>query len=215
MRHSPGKRLIGGHLRAVLVGAAALMALTTTGGVAPVAAETVAYEIDPAHSRPEFKVRHFFTKVPGRFTDFTGTIHLHEENLTKSSVELTIQAGSISTDNEKRDNHLRSGDFFDVENHPTITFTSTKVEKDSAEGMYKVTGDLTMRGVTKPVVLEVEFLGVGPDAWGGRRAGFEARTTVNRTEFGIIWNKTLDTGGVMLGEDVEIAIPITAIRASS
>ena len=160
-----------------------------------------------------FSIRHFFSKVPGQFKDFSGTIVMDEKSPPASSVEVTIQAASISTDNERRDAHLRSPDFFDVDTFPTLTFKSTKVAP-AGKDKVKIAGDLTMRGVTKTVVLDVEFLGMGQVGIGGQsmgtKAGFDATTTVNRKDFGINWNKTLDQGGLMLGDDVAISLHVEA-----
>lgn len=202
-------------VRPAPVVAALLAAAVTLAGSGPVAAAPATYEIDAVHSRPGFKIRHFFTKVPGMFSEFSGTIQFDEADPAASSVALTIQAASVDTDNEKRDNHLRSGDFFDAENHPLITFKSTKIEKGEGKDRYKVTGDLAMHGVTKSVVLDVQFMGAGPDPWGGRRVGFDVRTTINRKDFNIVWNQTLDNGALMLGEEVEIEFPIEAVRKAS
>jgi polyisoprenoid-binding protein YceI len=188
--------------------ALALVSFATAASAAP-----LAFDFDRAHSQVGFSIRHFFSKVPGQFKEFNGTILMDPSAPEASSVEVTIQAASISTDNERRDNHLRSKDFFAADSFPTLTFKSTKVAP-AGKDKYKVTGDLTMRGVTKSVVLDVEFLGMGPVAIGGQaigtKAGFEATTSVNRHDYGINWNKTLDTGGVMLGEDVAISLHIEA-----
>lgn len=179
----------------------------------PSLAESAAWKIDPAHSSASFQIRHFFSKVQGGFDELSGTIEFDPANPTQAKVEAVLSTASINTKNEKRDGHLRSGDFFDAEKHPQITFKSTKVEV--VEGGFRVTGDLTMRGVTKPAVLEVELLGAGPHPMieGGQIAGFTAKTTVNRQDFGIQWNKTFDNGGAMLGDDVEIQLSVEAIHA--
>jgi polyisoprenoid-binding protein YceI len=129
-------------------------------------------------------------------------------------VTITIDATSIDTDNDDRDKHLRSEDFFDVARHPKITFVSTNLMADG-KNKTRVEGTLTLRGVSKPVTLEVEFLGAGPDAWGGFRSGIEARTTINRKDFGITWNKALDTGGWVLGEEVDILLNIEGVRQAA
>lgn len=170
-----------------------------------------AYSLDAVHSSVAFKVRHFVSKVPGQFDQFAGTIVRDEQNPANSSVEFTIQAASIDTGNEKRDEHLRSGDFFDVANHPTITFRSTKVEKVS-DRLYRVTGPLTLRGVSKVITLDVEFAGEMKDPWGGTRAGFSTSTTLDRKEFNILWNKALDQGGWMLSDEVEIEIELETVK---
>ena len=181
----------------------------------PAAAAPVPFTIDPSHSQVSFAIRHFFTRVYGRFNDFTGTIMLDEQNLSASSVDATIQAASIFTANEKRDKHLRSADFFAVDSIPTITFKSTKVSGQPG-GKLTIEGNLSVRGVTRPVVLEGTMLGAGAlgveGQAAGYRAGFEATTTINRKHFNVTWNRTLDQGGTMLGDDVVITIGVEAIR---
>jgi polyisoprenoid-binding protein YceI len=199
------------HARKLL---AALVALTCLALQSVALAAPEVYDLDKAHSSPGFKVRHFFTQVPGRFEDFTGTVSWDEAEPTKSTVELTIQATSINTGNTQRDNHLRSADFFDVEKFPTVTFKSTKFEKGASEGHFKVTGDLTIRGVTKPVVIELEALGFG-DTPMGKRGGFNATTKINRQDFGVSWNKTLDKGGTLLGDEVTIEFPVELKKKST
>ncbi len=196
----------------------ALFLIPVLFGVAPAVGSSDAvaapepWEIDVAHSGVTFQVRHFFTMTPGRFSKFNGAVMYDEADPTKSSVELTIDAASINTDNEKRDEHLRSADFFDVAKFPTLTFKSTKVEKTEQAGMYKMTGDLTMVGVTKPVTVMVEVIGIGPDAWGGTRGGFTVTGSLNRKDYGLVWNKTLDTGGAMLGDEVKFSIPLELVK---
>jgi polyisoprenoid-binding protein YceI len=186
--------------------------------VASASAAPVAYKIDPSHSEVGFKIRHFFSKVPGRFNDVAGTVSLDDKNLAASSVDVTIQTASINTNNERRDNHLRSDDFFSAEKFPTITFKSTKVIPGE-DKKFKVEGDLTMRGVTKPVTLDAELVGVGAIGMGGNvvgtRAGFDASTTVNRKDWGILWNKTLDNGGTMLDDMVTIDLNVEAVKDES
>lgn len=188
---------------------AAAAALAFALAVPATAATT--YSIDLAHSNVGFKVRHFVSKVPGQFNEFTAAIVRDDENLGNASVEFTVQSKSIDTDNEKRDEHLRSADFFDVVNHPTITFKSTKVEKVS-DSLYRVTGPLTIRGVSKVITLDVEFAGEMKDPWGGTRAGFSTSTKLDRKEFNILWNKALDNGGFMLSDEVEIEIALEAVK---
>lgn len=166
------------------------------------------YAIDKTHTEVGFDVRHFFTKVHGRFNDFQATILFDEKDPSKISVDASAVTASISTDNEKRDGHLRSADFFDAEKYPALTFKSTKVTANG-KNKYKIAGDLTMRGVTKPVVFDAEFLGAGATGM-GTKAGFAATAVVNRKDFGINWNKALDNGGVMLGEEVTISLNIEA-----
>jgi len=185
--------------------------LALTLAVASVAyAAPATWTIDPGHSRVGFSIRHFFSKVPGSFTKFSGTVVYDPEKPAASTVNAEIEAASITTNNEKRDGHLKSEDFFFVEKYPTLTFASTKVTP-AGEGRLTVEGNLTMRGVTKPVTLTVTHLGSGPGMGGEQRAGFEAVGKVNRKEFNIIWNKALDQGGTMLGDDVDIAIAIEGV----
>ena len=188
---------------APLAGAAAFAVLTALAATPPAAAEPARYEIDPAHSSATFAVRHFVSQVPGRFDQLSGALAYDPENPAASSVEITIDAASIDTNNPKRDTHLRSADFFDVENHPSLTFKSTAVK--AAAGGLEVTGDLTIRGVTKQVTVPVTVLGTMGD-----RAGFAARFTVNRQDYGVSWNRTLDTGGVILGDEVTIDVSVEA-----
>jgi len=163
------------------------------------------YTIDPVHSDVSFKVRHLVSKTSGQFTEFDGTIVADFDNLDASSVIFTIKSASIDTKNEDRDKHLRSGDFFDVETYPEITFTSSKITGSGANS-YAVEGTLTMHGVSKTVTLPVVFLGEVKDPWGNTKAGFEIETTIDRKDYGIIWNKALDAGGMILGDEVEISI---------
>jgi polyisoprenoid-binding protein YceI len=149
--------------------------------------------------------------VPGRFTQYEGTILYDTQDLAKSSVKVTIDAASINTGVDKRDTHLKSPDFFDAEKYPKLTFVSTKVTP-AGSGKAKVDGTLTIRGVSKPVTLDVDLLGTGPDGWGGIRAGFEARTKINRQDYGVAWNKLVEGGGSVLGDDVEIVLNIEAIK---
>ena len=178
-----------------------LIAVLATTGFA--AAGT--YTIDQAHSDVSFKVRHLVSKTAGQFTEFLGSIVADFENLDASSVEFTIDAASIDTQNEDRDKHLRSEDFFNVETFPEIIFTSSKITK-SGEQSFAVTGTLTMHGVAKTVTLPVTFLGKIKGPRGGTVAGWEIETTLDRKDFGIIWNRALDAGGMILGDEVEITI---------
>jgi polyisoprenoid-binding protein YceI len=168
------------------------------------------YKIDKSHSEAIFQVRHLVTKVRGRFTDFEGAIEYDEANPEQSSVHFTINATSIDTAEPDRDKHLRSADFFDVENFPQITFRSRKIAKRGTE-TFDVTGDLVMHGVTKEVVLPVAHLGKAKDPWGNERVGFEAETTVNRKDYGLSWNAALETGGFLVGDDVKISLQIQAV----
>ena len=174
---------------------------------------TGTYVPDASHSRIGFVARHaMVTKVRGQFTEYTGSGHFDADNPENSTLELTIQADSIDTGNADRDAHLRSNDFFDMENHTTIEFSSTSVEKVQ-EDVYKVTGDLTVRGTTKPVEIEFEYTGAAVDPFGNTRIGLEGRTTVNRKDFGLNWNAALDTGGVLVSEKVTLEFDVSAIRS--
>ena len=191
---------------------ALLTALVLILGFGTVAAQGT-YGIDTVHSNVGFKVRHLVSKTSGEFTDFSGKIVADFGNLNASSVEFTIQASSIDTENEKRDGHLRSADFFDVEKYPEITFKSSKITRISGDS-YAVTGTLTMHGVSKETTLSVDYLGE-INAMGGTRAGYELTTTLNRKDFGISWNRALDAGGFVLGDDVEININLEVIKQES
>ncbi|RKS80481.1 polyisoprenoid-binding protein YceI [Motilibacter peucedani] len=170
------------------------------------------YAFDPAHTRIGFVARHaMVTKVRGTFTQFEGSFHLDAADPTRSSVQLAIQADSIDTGQEQRDAHLRTNDFLDVPNHPQLVFQSKEI-KPVDEDVYSVTGDLTIKGVTRPVTLEVEFTGSAKDPFGNMRAGFEGRTTINRTEWGVNWNAALETGGFLVSEKVVLEIDVSGIK---
>ncbi|MFF7634176.1 YceI family protein [Kitasatospora sp. NPDC008050] len=171
------------------------------------------YTIDTTHSRVGFQVRHaMITNVRGEFADYQGTLHLDGADPAASSAELVIQVASISTGNDQRDGHLRTGDFFAVETHPEIAFRSTAAEQLDAD-TYRMTGDLTIKGITRPVVLDLEFTGSATDPYGLQRLGFEGSATVDRTEFGLTYNAALETGGVLIGEKVKLGFDISAVRA--
>ncbi len=171
------------------------------------------WDIDPVHSEVSFSVRHMMvSKVRGRFGSFTGQI-VTGEDVTCSSVSATIDATSIDTNNEQRDNHIRSADFFDVANHPTWTFASNAVRVD--DGDLLLDGELTIKGVTRPVTLSLTAEGFGPDAFGGTRAGFSASTTINRADFGVDISMPLDGGGVVVGDKVTINLEIEAVLRAS
>lgn len=181
-----------------------------TTASAPV--EPGTYALDMTHSEIQFKVRHLgISNVRGNFNDAEGTLTFANENVNSMSIDVTIQAASIDTDNERRDNHLRSADFFEVETYPTLTFKSTEVKNVNGDTM-TIVGDLTMHGVTKSVELETEFLGAIADARMGTRVGFEGETTINRKDFGLTWNNTLETGGLVVGDEVTITLAISAAK---
>lgn len=172
------------------------------------------WNVDAAHSSIHFSVRHMvIAKVHGRFAGWKADLKLDEQDLTKSSVDVRIDAATIETQVADRDAHLKSADFLDVAKHPEIRFTSKRVE--AAGGGYRVVGDLSIHGVTKEVALETEFAGTGKDPWGNRRAGFSAKTSIDRREFGLTWNAALETGGVLVGEKVEISIELEAIAVAA
>ncbi len=189
-------------MKRTLILAAAVIALMPV-----VASAADLYVVDKTHSDVSFKVRHLVANTPGRFTDYSANITIEPKDLAKSSVDFTIQAASIDTDNADRDKHLRTEDFFWVDQHPTLTFKSEKIVKKSADE-FEVTGTLTMRGVSKKITVPVEFGGFLTDPWGNEKAGFTTAFTVNRKDYGINWNKALDQGGVVLGEDVKISLSL-------
>jgi polyisoprenoid-binding protein YceI len=173
------------------------------------------WKIDPSHSAIAFSVRHMVvSKTRGRFTRWNGELQFDPANPAASSVAVNIEPASLDTADADRDAHLRSPDFFDVEKFPTASFRSTKVE-DQGGDRYRITGDLTLRGVTRPVVLEVTYEGSGKDPWGGERAGFNATTTIDRRHFGLEWNKALETGGLLVGEKVDLTLEIEALKQAA
>jgi polyisoprenoid-binding protein YceI len=181
--------------------------------VLPSLALATTYELDPQHTAADFTVRHMMvSNVRGEFGKVTGTLNLDDKDITKSTVEVTIDANSINTREPKRDAHLKSADFFDVAKYPALTFKSTKVEK-AGDNKLKVTGDLTMHGVTKTVVLDVD----GPskemkDPGGNMRIGAGATTKVNRKDYGLMWNMALESGGVLVGDEVTINLSMEAVK---
>lgn len=186
---------------------AALAAAITLFAVSAATADVKTYEIDKDHSGVTFKIRHLLSKVPGQFNKFSGTVEIDPEKRDTVNVSATIDVASIDTDNQKRDDHLRSADFFDVAKHPTMTFKGEKltdVNADRTKG--KLEGTLTIHGVSKPVVLDVEWYGTAVDPWGNQKAAFSGTTRLNRKDFGIIWNKNLDAGGYLLGDEVDVEI---------
>lgn len=183
----------------------ALIAAVLAASAGPAAAVT--YEIDQAHSNVMFRIRHLVSKVSGRFGSFSGTFDYEPDAPKGWKAQAVIQTASIDTDLEARDKHLRSGDFFDAERCPTISFKSTKVS-GVKKGKGKLHGELTMRCVTKPVVLDLEVEGPAEDPWGNAKVGAVATGSVNRKDYGINWNKALDKGGYILGEEVEITVQI-------
>jgi polyisoprenoid-binding protein YceI len=182
--------------------------------VAPAVTNAEQWTLDAAHTTVSFRVRHLFTSVEGRFGKFDGKIAFDPADPSTASVSGEVDAASIDTNNEKRDKHLRSDDFFDVEKYPKITFESTKVSDVSADKKSgKLHGKLTIHGVEKPVVLDSKFLGAGKDPYGNRKAGFSGTVTIDRKDYGLNWNNTLEAGGVLVGDEVEIRIDAAAYAA--
>ena len=177
-------------------------------------AATTTWKLDPAHSHAEFKVKHMMiSNVKGSFSSLSGTLTEHATDATLSSVEATIDIGTVSTGDAQRDTHLKSGDFFDVEKYPTMTFKSTQV-KPNSDGGYDVTGDLTMHGVTRQQTFAVE----GPtpptkDPWGNTRIGLSATAKINRKDYGLNWNAALEAGGVLVGETVSVTMEVQFVKA--
>jgi polyisoprenoid-binding protein YceI len=177
----------------------------------PKAGTKTQWKLDPAHTLVEFSAKHLMiTTVKGRITDVDGTINIDEKDPSKSTVEATLNAKSIDTRTDQRDNHLRSADFLDVEKYPQIKFRSTRIEGDRDE--FKLTGDLTIRDVTKPITLDVKFEGQQKDPWGGERVGFSATGKLDRRDYGLTWNLLLETGGLTVGNDIKVAIEVEAVK---
>ena len=177
-------------------------------------AEPARWNLDPEHSTIEFRVTHMIvSKTTGRFMDYGGFIDMDAEAGTVKAIEATIKTGSVNTNHEKRDAHLRNADFLDVEHYPTITF-KMKSYKKTAES-YTAVGDLTLHGVTKEITLVGQYNGATKDPWGNTRAGFSAEGKLNRKDFGMVWNKTLDSGGFVVGDEVQIRLDIECIKAKS
>ncbi len=186
------------------IAAAGLFALSAQAHNLSPSVET--YAIDTTHSSVKFSIRHFVAKTTGNFGEFSGTLTVDRHDLTKSSVEASIAIPSVDTDSEKRDAHLQEDDYFDAGSHPVMTFKSTKWEATESENQFKVTGDLTIRGITKPVVLDVELLGFGEGMGGAFLSGWEAKTKLDRTDWGI------NGGQPAVGKEVDVTINIEAIR---
>ena len=174
------------------------------------------WNLDTVHSGINFSVRHMVvSKVRGRFAKFTGNVALDESDLTRSTVEATIDASSIDTGTAQRDEHLRSADFFDVEHFPQIRFRSTGIEKLGGRERYRLTGELTIRDVSREIALDVEYGGRGKDPWGNERVGFTAKAALDRKDFGLKWNQALETGGVLVSDRVEIELEVQAVKAAA
>jgi polyisoprenoid-binding protein YceI len=172
------------------------------------------HSIDKAHSEVTFQVRHLLTKVRGRFSELDGAIDYDEQQPEDSSVNVTIQAASIDTNERDRDAHLRSADFFDVEKYPTLRFRSGAITRNGT-GRFDLPGELTIHGVTRPVTFDVDFLGKAKDPWGNERIAFEAEATINRKDYGLNWNAALETGGFLVGDEVKISLSVQAVPTSA
>jgi len=176
-------------------------------------ARGTSWRIDPAHSHVEFSVRHLMiSSVKGAFGDVRGTVWIDDSDATTALVDITIQVDSIDTRQEQRDAHLRSADFFDVARFPTITFRSRTVEGNHEESEFRLVGDLTIRDVTREIVLAVSSEGSLIDPWGAERAGFSAQGKIDRTDFGLTWNQALEAGGVLVGNDIKISVEVELLR---
>jgi len=173
------------------------------------------WSIDPAHSEIAFKVRHLMiSNVKGCFKTFDASIYTTGKDFSTAEIDLWIDVSSISTNDEKRDGHLAGADFFDAENHKQITFVSNTVEKTDAESNQELWGDLTMRGISKNIKLNVEFGGIATDPWGNEKAGFTVTGKINRTDWGLVWNATMEAGGILVGEEITISCDIQLVNSS-
>jgi polyisoprenoid-binding protein YceI len=179
--------------------------------VATPASTRTAWKLDPTHTLVEFSAKHLMiTTVKGRITDVEGTIYTDGDNPNNSLVEATLKAASIDTRTDQRDQHLRSADFLDVEKYPEIKFRSTRIEGNGQS--FKLTGDLTIRDVTRPITLDAEFGGRTRDPWGGERVGFSANGKIDRRDFGLTWNQALEFGGVAVSNDIKISLEVEAVK---
>ena len=174
--------------------------------------ETTKWSLDPAHSDIVFKIKHLMiSSVSGKFGVFNGSVETNGDDFSTARVQFSADINSINTNNEQRDEHLRNGDFFDAENHPKLLFESTRMEIVDNEN-YKLQGNLTLRGITKPIALNVEFGGATVDPWGGTRAGFSISGKINRKDFGIDFSMVSETGGILLGEEVKISADVEVVK---
>jgi polyisoprenoid-binding protein YceI len=186
------------------------MTTSTTTGLEQL---TGTYDIDPSHSSLEFAAKHaMVTTVRGRFSDFDGVLHLDGTDPSKSSAEVNIRVNSLDSRSDQRDEHLRGADFFDVEKYPEITFRSTRAAAGKHDGEYRLWGDLTIRGVTREIELQLDYTGTAADPWGKTRVGFEGHATVNRKDWGLNWNVALEAGGILVGEKVKLNLDIAAVK---
>jgi polyisoprenoid-binding protein YceI len=180
--------------------------LASTFALSALAADS--WTVDKAHSEATFRIRHLVSTVSGKFDDISGTVTGDIATPGAASVEFSMKTASIDTGVPDRDKHLRSADFFDAEKFPEITFRSTSIKPSGRKNVFNVTGNLTMRGVTKQITLPVDYLGAVKDPWGNEKAGFATSITLNRKDYGVNWNKALDNGGVLLGDDVDVRISL-------
>jgi polyisoprenoid-binding protein YceI len=172
------------------------------------------WAIDPAHSEIAFKVKHLMiSNVKGSFTEFDGTVYADDNTFTEAEITVNVNTASVNTSDEKRDGHLKSADFFDAENFKTATFTSTLLKKKS-DGDFELTGNLTLKGITKPVTLNVEFGGMMKDPWGNEKVGFTVTGKINRKDWGLNWNAALEAGGVLVSDDVHINADIQLMKSA-
>jgi polyisoprenoid-binding protein YceI len=186
------------------------MTTSTTTGLEQL---TGTYDIDPAHSSLEFAAKHaMVTTVRGRFSDFTGTLRIDAQDPSTSSAEVAVKMDSLDSRSDQRDEHLRGADFFDIATHPEMTFRSTRAAAGKRDGEYRLWGDLTIKGVTREVELELEFTGAAQDPWGNTRVGFEGHATVNRKEWGLNWNVALEAGGLLVSEKVKLNLDVSAVK---
>jgi polyisoprenoid-binding protein YceI len=176
---------------------------------------TTTWKVDPTHTEIQFKARHLMiTNVTGNFDTFDADVVTDGDNFSTAKVNFTADAASINTNNEQRDAHLKSDDFFNAEKYPKLTFASTKIEKNGGEGHYILTGDFTIRDVTKPVTLDVDFGGIVTDPWGNVKAGLELSGKINRKDFGLNWNAVMEAGGVVVSEDIKIQCQVELVKAA-
>ena len=187
--------------------------MTVATEAAPRSGTKTIWKLDPAHTLVEFSAKHMMiTTVKGRISDVEGTIYTDENDPKNSSVEATLEGASIDTRNEQRDTHLRSGDFLNAERFPQITFRSKRIDGTARE--FKLTGDLTIRDTTREITLDVEFGGKTRDPWGGQRVGFSATGKIDRRDFGLVWNQAMETGGVLVGNDIKVNIEVQAVKSA-
>ena len=175
--------------------------------------QKIKWVIDPAHSEISFKVKHLMiTSVQGKFTDFTADISTEGDDLNHPSIQFTIKSASVTTNDDQRDGHLRSADFFDADTHPEIVFAGKSYKKLDMKGHYRLTGDLTIRGISREIALDVEFHGFMKDPWGNKKAGFSISGIINRKDWNLNWNAALESGGVLVSDEVRISCEVQLIR---